>query len=484
MSSKNIEYIKLFPLLLFVFFLLLPFGLFFTSLSIFKLFYYVIFSYLAYKLVVFLLFSLLGILKSNKSKYIDYLKISQAISGKSLPHHLIAIAIYTEKYETIVATLQSILDLDYPANKIHVSLSFEDRAIRENPEYSKTIDKIIQFTKNKDVEFAVTVHPENLENEVPGAASNKKWAVKSYIKNLDSKQIENYILTIPDADTIFSKKYLANVTYKWLKSAKRHRIFIQPAVYKFQNNYTKIRSFTRIISTTLTLSILSSSTYRPKTRYTFSCFSLSLKTIIEADFWLTKIAIDDTPFYWRPYTLFDGDWHCEVVYSQISVNSIYEKSFVQNIRSQYKQFYRWGWGIIAFPIGIKAIYSNIKIGRIKKIRDTAILFENMILAKTAFVSFSICSILFTYNSDVLTKEIFGANIVAVLVPVSFLLRTLIIPYENLYTFIAKLAEDMIFLLPIGIINLLAFAYLPYLHAAIDYAKKHKHYEKITWSEKN
>jgi hypothetical protein len=482
MKKLMSEYISLLPFLFFSTFLLLPVVLFFTNQNAFVVFYYAILIYMSYKFIIFAVFSIIGIIKYKQNQGIDYR--SELTNLKiDLPNNLIAIAIYKEGFEIIKASLDSILKQDYPKDKIHISLSFEERRIKEDPLYTETIRQVQNYLHYRKANFHITIHPDDINGEVPGAASNKSWAVKSFADVIDKSDIDSYIVTIPDADTVFSKSYLSDISYKWLKHKTRNRIFIQPALYKLQNNYTRLRSFTRIISTSLTLSILSSSTYKARHRYTFSCFSLSLSTLIGADYWLTSIAIDDTPFYWRPYTLFDSNWSCEVVYTPISVSAVFENSIMSNIKSQYQQFYRWGWGVITFPIAIKAILSNPRIRFWKKTRDVLTLFENMVVAKTAFITFMLCTFLYNHYAGNFAYQIYQADFLIFLIPISFVLRTLVVPFENLYTFIGKLLEDMIFILPIGIMNLIVFGYLPYLHASLDYARKHKHYERITWSEK-
>ncbi len=463
-----------------IFFLgpVLPVLLFFLNIRLFIIFFFLIALYSFYKLSTYVIFSIVGFLILLNKERVNWKNVLRSIN-EELPIHLIAIAVNKESFEVLEATIKSISKQDYLKEKIIISISFEERNLSK-----RVVAKVKELFEKEKFNYLISAHPNSLEGEVPGAASNKKFAVTSAVKKFKSLDPKNTIVTIPDADTVFHSTYFSNLSYLWITNKDKHKRFFQSAFYKVQNNYRKLRLFSKIISTSLTLSILSSSVYLPSKRYTFSCFSLSLSTLKKVDYWDASIGIDDTPFYWRPYKLFNANWKCIPVYSHISVHGIYEPEFFQNLSSQYKQFYRWGYGIIAFSLGLKTIWSNKKIGILVKLRDSIRVFESMIIVKISFITTIISSFLYSYIGNDLRINFSLFSLFPVLVALLVVAKLYLLYYSKIGESIFNTIKTLVFEIPLNIINLLVFSYVPYAHAAMHLAMKYNHHEKITWSDKN
>ncbi len=453
----------------------LPIFLYFSNKAAFVVFCLTIALYSLYKLTTYVLFSILGLIKIILAESNDWVT---KINGR-LPLHLIAIAVNKEPYNVLVKTLDSILTQDYPINKLFLSVSFEDNHCN-----LLTGKKVNSYLLSKNINFTIAYHPSNLPGEVKGAASNKKHAVEKGVKKFFAGNQSGVIATIPDADTVFNPNFFSCLSYTWLNHPKKDKRFFQPAMYKVQNNFKKLRLFSKILSTSLTLSILSSSTYRPAARYTFSCFSLSLSTLINAGYWDTSIAIDDTPFYWRPYNLYNSDWRNVPLLTSVSLHGIYDKNIFKNLTSQYSQFYRWGYGVISLKIAFKTIFKNPNIPIIIKMIDIVKALESMVFVKVGFITSLVSSLLYAHLE---TEIEVIAKLLSFLPFLGFLLiivKLFLIFYSELKISIIGLVKNVIFEIPINILNLLLFGYLPYAHAALHLALNLNHHEKITWSEKD
>jgi len=132
--------------------------------------------------------------------------------------HLIVFPNYKEDAGMLAQTLSSLNEAEESHN-FHVVLAME---ARENGAAEKAKQLQDQFA-NSFAALTVTLHPADLtqehlddsvDAEVPGKASNLKYAVnQSYqtLKKLDENRLPNVILTVADADCMFHPDYFASV---------------------------------------------------------------------------------------------------------------------------------------------------------------------------------------------------------------------------------------------------------------------------------
>src|SRR5690606_15323934 len=112
------------------------------------------------------------------------------------------------------------------------------------------------------------------------------------------------------------------------------------------------------------------------------CYTLNLKLMKDVDYWDTSLGIDDTTFYWRPYFYLNGDWICEVFFVPLSADAIYENNYVQNHKAQYKQYLRWGWGVVSVPIALKVLFNpELKVSIFERIGKVMHLFSVFVFWK-------------------------------------------------------------------------------------------------------
>jgi len=133
--------------------------------------------------------------------------------------HTIVIPNYKEDAGILETTLESLSEARGSAHFI-VVLAMEDREAEGRDKAAKMEDKF----KDKFFKIFSTHHPQKLQErhldgtecpELPGKASNVKWAVKQVCK--ESKISDRDVLTVCDADVIMHPNYFEHISSEFVK---------------------------------------------------------------------------------------------------------------------------------------------------------------------------------------------------------------------------------------------------------------------------
>lgn len=432
----------------------------------------------------------------NKLKDYDLPAKETLPKGQFLPKHLIVYPVGNAKFDVLKTTLDSVINQNYPLELIYVAISLEERLIAKDPEYfahmkAKLYEEFPQFGDR----LMIFEHPDGIEGEVIGAGPNRAWGARNSVEELERRGeiISDFLITSPDEDITFHHDFLAAATYQFMINEKRERRFYQTALYTFNNNYWDVPLLIRVLSISLTLPILASSVIEKHKRETFSCYTLSLQVMKDVDYWDTSLGIDDTTFYWRPFFHFHGDWECEVFYIPLAADAVYDPSYVKNHRDQYKQYLRWGWGVVSFPIGIRGLLTNSTIPLLIRIGKAIHLFEVFIFFKVlAFLlTFSIPIVLFLnpqlgesviwYSVPNTVSKIMTLAIIFLL-PAT-LYKILLIPKKPDHMPRWKHILYIVLEAPMNLVTLLTYSFLPFVEASTRMMLGQESAKSVTWSNK-
>lgn len=411
--------------------------------------------------------------------------------GQFLPKHLILYPVGGAQYEVLESTLNGIVSQNYPQELIYVSISMEQRLIARDPEYYKEVQrKLREKFNHMGDHLMIFEHPDGIAGEVVGAAANRTWGAKSAVEELEKRgeDINDFLITSPDEDIIFHPQYLGAATFQFLVNPKRRKRFYQTALYTFNNNYWQVPILIRVLSVSLTLPVLASSVFEKHKRETYSCYTFSLELLKAVGYWDTSLAIDDTTFYWRPYFYLNGDWECEVFFIPLSADAVYDPSYIKNHRDQYKQYVRWGWGVIAFPIGMKGLIRKKTIPLLKRLGKIIHLFEVFVFFKVLgyFLAVSVPIVLllnpelsfFQYSVSIpATISKFMGATALFLVP-STIFKILLIPPKPKDMSMFRYALLTILEIPLTLVTLLTYSFLPFVEASTKMMLGHS---SVTWS---
>ncbi len=281
-------------------------------------------------------------------------------------YHLVILPMYKEPYNVMHDSLASLVKSNYPKDKMIVVLGTEERAGAEAREVAHKIQK--EFG-NKFYKFLITIHPANLEGEIPGKGSNETWAgreAKRLIIDPLKIPYENILVSTFDADTQVYPEYFSRLTYVFLTTDKPQHSSYQPISF-FTNNIYEAPIFARIISFSSTFWHIMNQV-RPERLITFSSHSMPFKALVEIGFWDTAHVSEDSIIFYQLYLHHNGDWRVVPLSYPVSMDSNVAPTFLETMKNIYKQQRRWGWGAENVPYVLDGFIKNKKIPLKSKLR--------------------------------------------------------------------------------------------------------------------
>ncbi|GIW69368.1 MAG: hypothetical protein KatS3mg101_0115 [Patescibacteria group bacterium] len=446
-------------------------------------FFTVYWSYLAAKHTLGLF---LGYRKYKEEIEVDWAAEFNKIDFSSLPDpatlpeskdklkHLILIPAVNEPADVLRASIDSIFNQTYDTKKITLVYTLEEKYAVET---ERNIREIIGDRESRLERFLVYVHPRGIEGEAVGAAAaNRTWGARNAVGRLRSEgeNIRNYVFSTIDADHVLHPQYIARLSHLYLTTPRRDNHYYSTAVHLFNNNLWRVPVMMRIEANAVTMGSLSDwSATKGVLKDSFSSYSASLQTLIDADYWDVTLGVDDTIFYWRAFFKRDGDFDGVPHYIPYSADAVEGKNFIDSHVRLYKQLLRWGWGAIDFPLSVKEFLKNKKIALSKKIGWVLKHFERrVILVNIVFLitfGFGLVTLVnpyvkqsnFAYSLPDIMSLILTITLVF-LVPATFFRMGLVAPMpENwpVWRRVLVLLEG-----PLIMLNLLTYSFFPWVQA--------------------
>ena len=280
-------------------------------------------------------------------------------------YHLIILPRYKESYEVVRATLEGLLNSDYPKNKLIVVLGQEERAGEQANQVGQLLEK--EYGQ-KFFKFLATEHPANLPGELAGKGSNAAFAAEQ-AKNLiiDPLRIpySKIIVSNFDVDTVVPPQFFSCLTWHYLTTPRPLRSSFQP-VPLFINNIWEAPAFARVFafSTTFWQMIQQA---RPEQLISFSSQSISFQALAEVGFWQRNMVSEDSRIFWQCLLHYDGDWRTVPIHYPVYMDANVAPTFWQTVKNQYKQIRRWHFGVENNPYFMFGFWKNKKItSRLKR----------------------------------------------------------------------------------------------------------------------
>lgn len=277
--------------------------------------------------------------------------------------HVVMLPTATEPADVIEPSIQAVADSNFPNEQMIILLATEER----EPE-DRRLAKI-EYLRNKFQgtfrDFIVTTHKVK-DDEMKAKGSNATFAAKELAKYLDERKIDfkKVIFSNFDCDSVAHPEYFAALTYQYVTDPKRLQRSYQP-LPMYHNNLWDTNAFVRVIVTGSSFWHIFQST-RLEGMVTFSSHSEPFDTLYRVGFWPVNMISEDSIIYWKCYTLYDGDYKVQPIYLPISLDAVLAETYWKTIKNQYKQKRRWAYGIENFPVIMRAICPNRKIGFRKK----------------------------------------------------------------------------------------------------------------------
>ena len=314
-----------------------------------------------------------GYKKMNKSEKVDWIKKIKKLENYSLSsisnweeiYHLIVIPMYDEPFEIVRDNFKSLLNSDYPKDKMVVVLACEEKV---KDSVKETALKIEEEFKDSFLKFLITFHPSDIEGEIGGKGSNETWAAKRAKELIiDPLKIpyENVIFSSFDVDTCIFPKYFSCLTYNYLTVKKPTKTSFQP-VPLFINNIWDAPAFSKIFSFSSTF-WHTMNQERPEKLITFSSHSMSFYALVDVGFKQTNVVSDDSRIFWQCFLKNDGDYRTAPLYYPLSMDANVSTSLLKTLKNVYKQQRRWAYGSGDIPYFLFGFLKNKKIPFFKKL---------------------------------------------------------------------------------------------------------------------
>ncbi len=309
----------------------------------------------------------------HKNEFLDWRQV----------YHVMMLPNAIETADNIRPAIQSILDANYPKDKIIILLAMEERESKEKREQKEKI--LRKEFGDKFFAFVSTVHRVK-DNEMKCKASNTTYAAKKMKEFLEEKNIplENVILSNLDCETRVHPQYLAALTYTYVTDPKRLRRAYQPLPVYHNNIWDTIAPVRIIVTGSSFWQMVES--MRPEHMVTFSSHSEPFKTIVDIGYWPVNVISEDSLVFWNAYNYFDGDYLSKPIYLPVSMDAVLGNTYWHTIKNQYKQNHRWAYGIENLPLLARAFRGNKKIPFLTKMKHMFTMIEgHYSWATTSFI---------------------------------------------------------------------------------------------------
>lgn len=292
---------------------------------------------------------------------VDWIAKLDALSTKlswNDVHHIVVIPTYDESIHVLRTSLASLVSAEYPKERMHVVVGFEERSGQRAHERAETLTK--EFKKEFGT-FLTTFHPDGISGEKRVKSANATWAIHQIEEVLQDKHIQEHMVLVSnfDSDTVASKEYFSYLTYMFITSKDRYRASYQP-IPVYNNNLWDAPSFSRVVAMGSTFWQMIEST-RPERLVTFSSHSMTLKALRDVGYWHRNVISEDSRIFWQCLLHYNGNYRVVPLYTTVSMDAALAPTWWQTLKNQYKQKRRWAWGIENFPYLVEGFIQNKKI---------------------------------------------------------------------------------------------------------------------------
>lgn len=260
--------------------------------------------------------------------------------------HLVIYPFVDESPEVLESTLNSLVGVNYPKDRMMVVLASEERAGKQAAD---TANLMRERYGHEFFKFFITVHPDGLPGEIKGKSANATWAVQQMLPELEKLGIgiDQVIVSNFDSDTMTHPQYFARVMYEFLTAEKPYRRSYQP-ISVYNNNIWDSPAFIRVVSVSNTFwQFIESS--RPNRLRTFSSHSMTLRALVDVGFWRKDLVNEDGYIFWQCYFHYQGDYAVVPLFISISLDTCLADTYAKTLVNQYKQKRRWAYNVEYYP---------------------------------------------------------------------------------------------------------------------------------------
>lgn len=278
-------------------------------------------------------------------------------------YHLVILPTYRETLEILDHSIASIVACDFPKEQIIFILATEERDFSRALENGRVLKERYD---GKFRRFEVIMHPDGLPGEIKAKGANLTFACRQAMQILREEEIsvDNVVVSAFDSDTVVSKNFFSYLTYAFLTAEKPYRTSYQP-MPMYNNNIWDAPAIARVVAVANSFWQMVEAS-RPDRLVTFSSHAITLRALLDVDFWPVDAISDDSQIFWRLWLHYNGDYRTQPIFTTVSLDAMLDETYWKTLIGQYKQKRRWAWGIENFPYLVTKAIPNKKIPFWKK----------------------------------------------------------------------------------------------------------------------
>jgi hypothetical protein len=320
-----------------------------------------------FRVLYFNIFVLISWRRYKKADLVDWQSKLKGLKGADKIHHLVFLPTYKEGYDIIRGTLRSLRESPFPSSKMIVVLGGEQS---DEQAFRRYVIRAQKEFGNEFLRLFTTVHPKNIEGEIPGKGSNLNWmgsrTEEMITKEFPDLRDEDLVVSAFDVDTIAHKQYFSYLTYLYSTVEDPTRSSFQP-IALFSNNIWTSSAPVRIGAFGTTFWLFGELT-RPDRLWTFSSHSMPWKMLKDVRFWQKDIVSEDSRIFMQAFLHYEGDYRVTPMFLPVSMDAVSGKTYKESLGALYKQMRRWAWGVEHLPYIIDGFRRHPNIPRGKKIK--------------------------------------------------------------------------------------------------------------------
>lgn len=269
-----------------------------------------------------------------------------------------------ESAEIVRETLESLTKVTYPSKRLVIVLAGEAR-------FSDVVEdvrtKVIPQYEGSFAKILLTEHPFGVPGEIPGKGSNLHYAGHEVLPELLKMGLhpDHTVVSSFDVDSIVDPRYFSALAYEYLTVQDPTRSSYQPMVL-YNNNLWESPAVVRVAMFG-TVFWLMQELARPEGMMTFSSHSMSLRMLIDVDFWQKDIVSEDSRIFLQGLVRYSGRYRVTPIYLPVSMDTVMAGEYWKALPSLYKQLRRWAWGMENFPYMMETMARDPQFPLWKKI---------------------------------------------------------------------------------------------------------------------
>lgn len=317
------------------------------------------------RILYFLPFLISSWVRYRRALKRDWQTDVERLPGYDRIRHLVFLPTYKEEPSVVRATLAGLTQASFPASRMIVVLAGEER---DRERFERMAKELEPEFGSRFMALWSTVHPKNLEGEIPGKGSNLHWSATQAVPRVLEMGLkpEDVIVSAFDVDTLVHPQYFSCLAYQYLTVPDPTRSSYQP-VALYNNNLWESPAAVRVAMFGTTFWLMTELA-RPEGMMTFSSHSMSLRMLMDVGFWQKDIVSEDSRIFLQGLIRYHGDYRVTPIHLPASMDTVMTGHYWKALTALYKQLRRWAWGVENFPYMADAFAKDKDMPLMTKIR--------------------------------------------------------------------------------------------------------------------